>query len=95
MLAGFLHVQHITVTCLTSLVSSEVELPRSDFTDRGGSVVPILPEAFGNNVAANSPERQECDYKKSCKSKEMCCVFHSVLIPVAAADVENLAATVM
>ena len=84
--AGLLHFEYVAVTCLTSVMPGVVRLAAPDLTDRGGAVVSILAKTFGDNEAANSPEDQECDHEKSCKSKKMCCVFHSVLIPAAAAE---------
>ena len=66
---------NIGMTAFAGLVSGEFERVRSDLTDGRGTIVSVLPEGFGNDVAADHQKNKERYHKKSRKPEKMSGVF--------------------
>jgi len=69
MLAGLLGVGDVDVTSLTCFMAGKMGRSRSDFSDRGGAIVPVFAEGRRNNVPSNRPEKKKGDNKKRPKAE--------------------------
>jgi hypothetical protein len=52
-LTGFLHIQHVRMTVLASLVPGKLHRMGGDIADRVPAVVAVLPKTARNHVSTN------------------------------------------
>src|SRR5690348_10173708 len=53
-LAFVLHIEHVAVASLASLVAGKLHRSSGNLADDGAAIVPVLSEALGNHVMANN-----------------------------------------
>ena len=68
-LAFALHIEHVAVASLASLVAGELHRSSSNLADDGAAIVPVLPKAFGNHVMSNNKKDDEGENKESRESE--------------------------
>ena len=70
-LAVALHIQDIGMARLAGLMTGELHRSRSNFTDSGATVVPILAKAWWNHEVSNNKKDDKGENEQSRESEKM------------------------